>query len=79
MSSVLFTFLAFSSGTVFGLSLAAWGNPKKKVLFHCGRIRELLWKIVRVRDLEDRATMSVVNEIVVELERIEHDMVTAII
>jgi len=79
MSAVLFTFLAFFSGTVFGIGLAARGNPKKRVLLSCGRIRELLWKIVRVRDLEDRATMSVVNEIVVELERIEHDMVTSVL
>jgi len=79
MSSVLFTVLAFFSGTVFGLSLAAWGNPKKRVLLSCGRIRELLWKIVRVRDLEDRATMSVVNELVTEIERIEHDMVTSVL
>jgi len=79
MSEILFTVLAFFSGTVFGLSLAAWGNPKKRVLLSCGRIRELLWKIVRVRDLEDRATMSVVNELVVEIERIEHDMVTSVL
>jgi hypothetical protein len=79
MSSVLFTVLAFFSGTVFGLSLAAWGNPKKRVLLSCGRIRDLLWKIVRVRDLEDRATMSVVNELVTEIERIEHDMVTSVL
>jgi len=79
MSEILFTVLAFFSGTVFGLSLAAWGNPKKRVLLSCGRIRELLWKIVRVRDLEDRATMSVVNELVTEIERIEHDMVTSVL
>jgi len=79
MSSVLFTVLAFFSGTVFGLSLAAWGNPKKRVLLSCGRIRDLLWKIVRIRDLEDRATMSVVNELVTEIERIEHDMVTSVL
>jgi len=79
MSAVLFTFLAFFAGTIFGIRLAAWSNPKKRVLLSCGRIRELLWKIVRVRDLEDRATMSVVNEIVVELERIEHDVVTSVL
>jgi hypothetical protein len=79
MSAVLFTFLAFFAGTVFGLKLAAWSNPKKRVLLSCGRIRELLWKIIRVRDLEDRATMSVVNELVTEIERIEHDVVTSVI
>jgi hypothetical protein len=79
MSSVLFTVLAFFSGTVFGLSLAAWGNPKKRVLLSCGRIRDLLWKIVRVRDLGDPVIRPVVQEIVTELERIEHDMVTSII
>jgi hypothetical protein len=79
MSSVLFTFLAFFSGTVFGISLATWGNPKKKVLLSCGRIRKLLWKIVRMRDLEDPVIRPVVQEIVTELERIEHDMVTSII
>jgi hypothetical protein len=79
MSSILFTFLSFFSGTVFGLSLAARSNPKKKVLLSCGRIRELLWKIVLVKDLRDPLIGPVVRQIVTEIESIEHDIVTAII
>jgi hypothetical protein len=78
MSKVLFTDLAFFLGMVFGLMIAAWNNPKKKVLLSCGRIRDLLWKIVRVRDLDDPVMRFVVQEIVKELERIEHDMVTSV-